>query len=505
MSVAAAQLQPIKDARTGSQSDERKARLVMGALAFSYVLIRLWNLQTFCLDTDEIFSVIAARESLRGLLASVSSDVVHPPLSYLLLKAWITLGGKSLLWLRLLPCLLSLAALLPIRVLFRQYKLNPQTRILALAFLTVNDYQVFHARYLRMYALLYLLTLISLVLFNAWLERLTRRRWLILTAINLLLVYTHYFGWLVVVSQLLFVTFAVRRQLITFLKSVTLIGILFAPWAAVVTNAAMAKGGLGSNLGWIRHPKLKDLFWYFAGCHGTLEPIRFASLMLVLAFVLLAVSLWRRLVGNHNDAVTNQRRRFAVVLAALPPLVSFLVSNILPESVWGNRHLIISAFPYTLLLSIEVTTLRNGWLRRRVLFVFSVWIAWSGYRETVRPEPRLNVEVLVQQVARLAAQSGKSPVRNIYCLDPYIAFPMRFYFAADTREPWSLVTVSDPTQIRDRATWVAYNRKTWHGAESPQDTFRRQGYEIGLGVWSGDRWDGIVVFEVNHKPKEQRK
>ena len=179
---------------------------ILCILLAGFVAVRLWNLTTFCLDSDEIFSLLCARYPLPHLLHSVQMDVVHPPLFYLLLGLWVRIGGESLLWLRLLPFLLSMAALIPVWIVFRQLQLGPLARLIAFALLVINDYQVFHARYVRMYALFFLLSLISVALFNALLsdghpnqER--KRLVLWLTGINLLLVYTQYFGWMVIGIQ----------------------------------------------------------------------------------------------------------------------------------------------------------------------------------------------------------------------------------------------------------------------------------------------------------------
>src|ERR1700722_19267546 len=85
-------------------------------LVAAYVGIRRWNLTPFCLDSDEIFSLLCAPCNLGHLLHGVSVDVVHPPLSYLLLWLWIRIGGGSLVWMRLLPFTVSVLALVPVGV-----------------------------------------------------------------------------------------------------------------------------------------------------------------------------------------------------------------------------------------------------------------------------------------------------------------------------------------------------------------------------------------------------
>lgn len=64
-----------------------------------FVAVRFWHPAYYCLDGDEIFSLNIARDSWSNLLPAVGSDLVHPPLSYFLLKAWVSIGGDGILWL----------------------------------------------------------------------------------------------------------------------------------------------------------------------------------------------------------------------------------------------------------------------------------------------------------------------------------------------------------------------------------------------------------------------
>src|ERR1700733_10783471 len=102
----------------------RASVIVFFLLAGIFVAVRLWNLGTFCLDSDEIWSLTCARESWSGLFHEAGFDIVHPPLFYMLLKLWIAIGGSSLIWLRLLPAALSFAALVPFYFLCRSLGLS---------------------------------------------------------------------------------------------------------------------------------------------------------------------------------------------------------------------------------------------------------------------------------------------------------------------------------------------------------------------------------------------
>ena len=483
--------------RSALAASARRRKLEVGALcalAAGFIGIRLWNLTAFCLDSDEIFSLLTARYDLGHLLQSVRADVVHPPLSYLLLWAWVKAGGESMPWLRLLPLLLSIMALPLAWTVFRQLRLNAAARIIALALLAINDYQVFHARYVRMYALFFLLSLASMALYNLLLEGASTKRVAALTAVNLLLVYTQYFGWMVIGIEGLHLLWMDRRKLKPFLLGTALIALLFAPWAYEVFQAAVAKGGLAPNLGWIRHPKIGDVWWYYVGCNGPLWPIPLASAMVFFLFGAMAAGLWR-IFRATRGTLQSSRLRFAALLAFLPPLTAYLLSNVLKNSIWGNRHLIVSAVPYLALLATGLVALRPRWLRFIVIFMAAAWGGFGVYRVTMYPELRNNMDVLTGQLvalnARVAPGSGSATVEF---LDPYLAFPMTYYLESHYHQKWNLVNVAGVDEIAGDRVWVGYNRKSWKQPQSPEELLRQRGYEVGPGVWAGDRWDRVAIF-----------
>ncbi len=60
--------------------------IFFGLAAGLYIAARLCGLTDYSLGFDEIFSLTVVRPDWSGLIGLVVHDVVHPPLSYLLLK-----------------------------------------------------------------------------------------------------------------------------------------------------------------------------------------------------------------------------------------------------------------------------------------------------------------------------------------------------------------------------------------------------------------------------------
>ncbi len=174
------------------------ATIAAVAVVALYAGMRLWRATDFALDGDEIFSVQLARDSWRELFAAAAQDAIHPPLLYVLLKLWIGIGGESLLSLRLFPVTATVLCLFPVFALCRDLKIPPAARNLAIAIVAVHPYALYYSQHLRMYSLLMLAGLLSAWRFERYLDRASVRNLALLSAANLFLGYTQYYGWCVV-------------------------------------------------------------------------------------------------------------------------------------------------------------------------------------------------------------------------------------------------------------------------------------------------------------------
>src|SRR5437588_2005945 len=170
-------------------------------VAFTFVVLlfvaaRLWRLTSSCLWFDEIFSVHVSRHSWPELVRFAAADIIHPPLFYALLKIWIEIGGESILWLRLFPVLISIIALIPVWLLCRALRLTTSETNLAVLLMAVSGFLIKYSQEVRMYSLVFLLSASSLWLFLKLMNQAARNFFWPLATINLLLVYTHYYGWI---------------------------------------------------------------------------------------------------------------------------------------------------------------------------------------------------------------------------------------------------------------------------------------------------------------------
>ncbi|MFN2514310.1 MAG: hypothetical protein ABR568_23215, partial [Pyrinomonadaceae bacterium] len=130
------------------------------------------------------------------------------------------------------PALTSIAVIFPFFLLCRELRLEETEIKMALLLMAVNGYSIKYAQEVRMYSLLLFLAVCSLWLFirffNA--QASSNKQLLALSAINLLLIYTHYYGWLVITAEAAFLLFWGRDKLPGFLMVVAVLSLCFSFW-----------------------------------------------------------------------------------------------------------------------------------------------------------------------------------------------------------------------------------------------------------------------------------
>lgn len=365
----------------------------MGMLVAAYVAIRLWHLTDSCLWFDEIFSVHAAEHSWNEILPFVALDLIHPPLFYVLLKLWIGVGGESLFWLRLFPVIFAVIAIFPFNSICRELKLDFWTRVLALFFLAINGSLIKYAQEVRMYSLLLCLSLFSIWLFVRYFNK--GNSFVPLLLINFLLVYTHYFGWLVIVSEiaaiLLFQKARWRPMLVMFV--ITLVS--FAPWIAEIIQASQTGSGLDQNIGWMTRPGILPLIqfklsliepFYYAA--SSVEPMSIyrVSIPLLLIFmigVVLYFGRWR--LRSENE---KQVAYLLFIFVIVPIGVAFTASWLLPYSIWGTRHLSVVFAPVVILLAGVIMKISNTTVRTAALTLIFLFSCYAFVIQANRKEPQ---------------------------------------------------------------------------------------------------------------------
>lgn len=378
-------------------------------------LLHLRHLATEDPWFDEVFSILTTAGSLGDLWRLTIADQVHPPGFYLVLWGWTRIGGVDLAWLRLLPALMTVAAVPALVHAARVAGLSERSALLAGALAAVSPLLLAMSRELRMYAPLALITILTLLAILGDRPRHAAVGHVILASL-------HYFG---ILASLALVTGAIaaeRRRWRPAVFAILPAGALLALWLWAVARAA--PNGIGVRAGWIPTPDLDgilalplQLVGGFGTGWGTI------GVLMLMGMALLS--------ARHTPSL-----RPALSLALVPPLLILLGGAVSGRPLWVVRYLIITGPAWWLLIASAVDRAPRSF-RGVATFAVLGWATISGLRvEALRPRKTAWSTVAL----RLAGPAG----RTLCAHDEYLAMPLRYQIA--TRDiPLRLVAAADCT------------------------------------------------------------
>jgi uncharacterized membrane protein len=345
------------------------------------------------LGINEVWAILHAREPIGEHLRVIQSDLVHPPLMYLVHRAWIRLFGDSDGTIKILPVVMAV----PTIVLFTWFASRVSRSWVLASFLFAATFMRIGgpATQARMYGLTLLLVVAAMVLWEAWRQRPRPGVLAAWAATMLLLLYTHYLGAFTLAAFLLVEwMYGSHRRTVTALC--VAIGIAFLPWILFVwpTDQAVGADRPMRFEGLYRQPFEIPLQFF-----GSVQPgpelggpadwfqmmAVHAGVSAVLAMINLAVLVvaWPRLrrIWPPWKATDETTRRFwtLATLAAVPILMVLVLVNaaLLITSRPMNPRYAIGALPAYVLVLVLLGEWggRNG--KRLLYAVVLPWVLVS--------------------------------------------------------------------------------------------------------------------------------
>lgn len=183
---------------------------------------------------DEPFTIFHAQMDIVSIF-KVLTEGNNPPLFEWILHFWMKLFGTSPKVIRLLPLLFN--SLTPIFLYLTGKKLmNIWSGIIAAGMFIFSTYHFYFGLETRTYSLLAFATSTALFFFISLINEPQRRIYFwSLIAANILMIYSHYFGWFVVFVQAILCLFYIKEK--GFIKKMAMVigttAILFIPMAVI--------------------------------------------------------------------------------------------------------------------------------------------------------------------------------------------------------------------------------------------------------------------------------
>jgi len=282
--------------------------------------LRLVNLgQSFWLD--EATQAQISQLTLNRIWAGRSSDF-HPPLFYLFTHFW-QVFGQSEIWLRLPSVIFGVINVYLVYLLAK--KISPDSRVIpwiAALFMAINPFHIYYSQEYRSYSLLCLLGTFSMYFLY------TRRFWLLVIT-NVLIFYTHYSGFFLIITQVIYIALYRRNWLTKYLQGLLITSLLYLPWLPQLTSQLQAGVSIDTYLpGWRQVLSVSFLKAFplliFKLTAGRITFISTMTYLTYIIFVLFTVFFSFRFIMSH--------RNFLITWALLPMLIMISVSFVFPQT-----------------------------------------------------------------------------------------------------------------------------------------------------------------------------
>jgi hypothetical protein len=303
----------------------------------------------------------------------------------------------------------------------------------------------------------------------------------------------------------------------------------YVPWVYAVATYREPVRGLAQNIGWINRPKARDLAEFFVLLN---KPFLFSQSTLDradsfligwLALFLVGVALAFLLFRRWRAREFSEAERVMLVPAFVPAILAAGVSWILPYSIWGTRHLIISAVPFFILAGIAIANLKPYWVKLTVfiglasviLLASAVyllkpaptlsWCAWDEMigepRVTTLPQPRgvvYTFEDLVAYHLWFATTHSGAPNLSVKVVKGLPGVPENpaFFLPRRFRE----VETVPPSGINGQHIWVAFRARHWDENRPPMSDLRALGYQTRSVSAQAVLGEQVFMVELSREP-----
>lgn len=309
------------------------------------LVLRLFHLGAWSFWEDEALTILLARQPVSNLVSIMATADVHPPLYFLLVKAFMLLGQTEFI-IRLPSALASTGAVFVLYLIGRDL-FDEKVGLTGALLLAISPLQLLYAQEARMYAQLLLLTCLSGWTFIRAMRGQSRRWWAFFVISAALACYTAYFIFPVFLAMGLYVLLIdrTRKNIWRFGLSMLLAAGLYLPWLAVLfsqTRSVMASF-------WLERPHPLTLLTTLSGFFiGVSLPAFWIAVSLGVTLMIIFVILNNVRHALMTGSADSRALLWLILWIFVPLLGLYLISLVRP--IFQLRAVITASAPLYLLI-----------------------------------------------------------------------------------------------------------------------------------------------------------
>lgn len=322
--------------------------------------VRFYNIGSESIWTDEGYSLYFSSMSVEEMVDNLKYDN-HPPLYYLLLKAWTTAFGDSETSIRFLSLIFSVITI------FLVYRIGEEiyskkTGLYASFLISIAVFHVKYAQEARSYTLFAMLAAVSFLYFFRLKKDVNKKNIVLYLLSSIFLLYTHTYSLFLLLVQNI-VMFLQRKDLKKWLGLQTVLGVLYLPYIFVLVKQTL-KTMSGSS--WMKTPGLEQIYYNFFLQAGNYN-------MLITFLLLLGFFITIRYFANKDGKKKFLWDDLTLWLWWLLPVIIALIVSYTLHPVFQVKYFLPASIALYLLVGKAITSMKPRWIRAGLLILIIVF------------------------------------------------------------------------------------------------------------------------------------
>jgi mannosyltransferase len=384
------------------------------------VLIKISFIQSRDLALDEPFSIYYGQMDLKSIVEMLYNEN-NPPLHFFILHFFIKFFGIGTFSVRLPSLIFSAFTAVVIFRIGNKF-FSQLTGITASLIFTFSTMHIFFSHEARAYPLFCLLTASSLYFFLSIVQNPSNKRnfiWLFIC--NLLLIYSHYFGFFVLFIEVFSLLITENRKLIwkRMFLMMALVMICYIPMLVIFLHRLGVSTGNGT---WVAKPDITELY-------GNLNRFlndRYNTAVLILIFIVGVILLVKQknLIRVTNQLNANSYFKIILVWFVAPYLIMFLASYKYPMFI--DRYILYTSIPFYITVAILINHLyeRPFFLKLAIM----VFLLGQVYTIEINPNNNRRIKDVVTITKALQSSSSTTLIAPDYAFMGFCYYYNRDYF-----------------------------------------------------------------------------
>lgn len=345
---------------------------------------------------DEPFTIFWAQVGLHELMQKLNTGN-NAPFHFFLMHFWVKLFGINPFSVRFLSLIFSSVTPVFIFLIGKRFY-NYFTGILAAFIFTFATIHVYFSHEARVYSLLALLTAISLYLFLRIIENPKNRKlFIFLFIVNLLLIYSHYFGFFIPFIEVISVLFIKERK--SLIKPITLLmsflAISFLPIFFIFIERFSSSTNNGT---WVSGPEFGQVYGFL----NIFINNRINMLLLILIFITgFIIVLKQKYFKKTFDDLFNTKTVIIFLWFFVPYIIMFLISYKVPMFI--DRYILYTSIPFYIFIAILVNSVFQNYRFKIIAAV--IFLGSMVFTFSLNPDNFRNMKEIVALVKRLKTKN----------------------------------------------------------------------------------------------------